>query len=471
MSDLATTTSWDPTAADPETDDAVLTFVVLACVGDPGRVGESAPLEKGAGPWVLGRQGDLPWRRRRPGRAEPTGPIGDRRLSRQHLSIAWQRSRIEVTNKGRLPLRLNGQPVEACTVAAGDLLDVGGRLLLYVTLHPADLPDVPADHPWGQADEGGLVGESPAAWTLRERIHFLGRREAHVLVLGPSGVGKELVVSSLHGVSRRARRPMVSRNAATIPESLADAELFGNLQGYPNPGMPGRPGLVGEADGTVLFLDEFGELPLDVQARLLRVLDDGEYSRLGEARPRRSDLRLIAATNRAPETLKHDVLARFPLRLEVPPLEQRREDIPLLAAHLLRRIARTDPEVARRAFPDGDVDQPPRLSVGLVQQLVARSYHTHVRELETLLWQSLTDMSEEGRLKPVEPGVAMPVPAVSVQSGPTDPSTLDPEHIQRVLDRHGGAQEPTWKELGLANRYVLSRLVKKHDLRVRGRGR
>lgn len=471
MSDLATTTSWDPIAAEPERDDSVLTLVVLAALGDPERVGESAALAKGAGPWVLGRQGTLPWVRRRPGRAEPTGLIDDRRLSREHLTLAWKGSRVEVSNQGRLPLRLNGRPADQCPVMPGDLLDVGGRLLLYVTRHPEQLPDVPASHPWGRADDDGLVGESPVSWTLRERIRFLGRRQAHVLVLGPSGVGKELVVASLHAASRRGRRPLVSRNAATIPESLADAELFGNLQGYPNPGMPGRPGLVGEADGTALFLDEFGELPLDVQARLLRVLDDGEYSRLGEARPRRSDLRLIAATNRSPDTLKHDVLARFPLRLDVPPLEARREDIPLLAAHLLRRIARNDPEVARRAFPEGDIEQPPMLSVALVQQLVARTYHTHVRELEALLWQSLT-ASSEGRLGAVErPEEVSAAPSPSVQSGPIDPSSLDPEHIQRVLDRHGGQQEPTWKELGLASRHVLGRLVKKHDLKVRGRSR
>ena len=119
---------------------------------------------------------------------------------------------------------------------------------------------------------------------------------------------------------------MISRNAASFPETLIDAELFGNARNYPNPGMPERPGL----------------------------LDSGEYQRLGESRPRKADFRLVAATNRPDSYLKEDVLARLRIRVEVPDLNARREDIPLVARHLLRRIARNDPELARRYFPDGD---------------------------------------------------------------------------------------------------------------------
>src|SRR5256885_12859655 len=105
---------------------------------------------------------------------------------------------------------------------------------------------------------------------------------------------------------------MVSRNAATFPAGLIDVELFGNVANYPNHGMPERPGVVGEADGSTLFLDEIGELPTELQSHLLRFLDErGEYTRLGDARRRTSDVRVVAATNRALEDLKHDLAARL----------------------------------------------------------------------------------------------------------------------------------------------------------------
>src|SRR6185503_16398678 len=114
---------------------------------------------------------------------------------------------------------------------------------------------------------------------------------------------------ALHELSPRAERRLVSRNAATLPSGLMDAELFGNAKNYPNPGMAERAGLIGEANGGTLFLDEIGELPAELQAHLLRVLDgDGEYQRLGDAQQRRSDFRLVAATNRDPSSLKHDFL-------------------------------------------------------------------------------------------------------------------------------------------------------------------
>ncbi len=399
------------------------------------------------------------------------GPLNDPQLSREQLVLSQVDGHPHVRNAGRVPLTLNGRPVEACPLAVGDLLMVGDRVLLWVSERPDHLPgDVIGGPGWGAADELGIVGESPAAWALRHHVRFVARRNAHVLVLGASGTGKEMVANALHTLSDRRRQPLVSRSAATIPESLADAELFGNLAGYPNPGMPARPGLVGEADRSTLFLDEFGELPVEQQARLLRVLDSGEYTRLGEARARRADLRLVAATNRDPAALKHDVLARLQIRIHVPPLGERVEDVGLLAVHLLRRIARDDRELAARFFPEGDPNGAPRLTMRLLQQLLTHRYTTHVRELEALLWQAIT--ASEGEILDV-PAAGLRLPIVSVatsRSGPVDPTTLDPEVIQSALDRHGGQQEPVWRELGLASRHVLARLVKKHGLNVRGRG-
>src|SRR5262249_4513267 len=151
---------------------------------------------------------------------------------------------------------------------------------------------------FGAPDPHGILGESPAAWALREHLSLAAHSGQHILLLGQSGTGKELAARAIHALSPRRDKPFIARNAATFPEGLVDAELFGTAKGYPNAGSPERPGLIAEADGGTLFLDEIGELPAHLSSHLLRVLDrGGEYQRLGESRVRRSDLRVVAATN------------------------------------------------------------------------------------------------------------------------------------------------------------------------------
>ena len=197
----------------------------------------------------------------------------------------------------------------------------------------------------------------------------------------------------------------MARNAATLPPGLVDAELFGNARNYPNPGAPERPGLIGQADGGTLFLDEIGEASHEVQAHLLRVLDAGEYHRLGEATARRADLRLIAATNRADSELKHDLCARLPLRVKVPDLDERREDIPLLCGHLLRHARQANPEIGARFFSRLTT---PRLDPALVDHLVRRPYTTHVRELDAILWRAMTASTSDVVTLPAEPETTPP---------------------------------------------------------------
>jgi len=279
-----------------------------------------------------------------------------------------------------------------------------------------------------------------------------------VLLLGESGSGKELVARALHKRSARGRRSMVCRNAATFPEALIDAEVFGNAKNYPNPGTPDRKGLVGEADGSTLFLDEIGELPEHLQAHLLRVLDEGEYQRLGEARARTADLRLIAATNRPVGRLKHDFLARFPLRLTLPPLRDRVEDIPLLALHLLRQIAGADRDLAVRFFDDGVGGPVPRVSLELVEGLIAHNFPANVRELEHVLWSAL--LTSPGRTLRLtsEVGGQLLAPSAGERTEPVD---ITPEALRDSLRRHGGVQARVWRELGLKNRWALRRLIRK----------
>ncbi|MEZ4236430.1 MAG: sigma 54-interacting transcriptional regulator [Myxococcota bacterium] len=350
-------------------------LVVLWCADEPERAGEVAWLDDP--PLVLGRSGTLAFVRARPGGDEPTPPLRAPRISREQLRIVAEGRDLLVENLGRCPMLLNGRPTPRCPWVPGALIELQDQLLLRCERR-GPLPAAPSSHPFGEPDADGIVGETPEAWEIRRQIAFCGPLDAHVLVRGPSGSGKELVARALHARSRRRRSALVSRNAATFPETLIEAELFGNLAGFPNPGMPARPGLVGAADGSTLFLDEFGELPPAQQARLLRVLDQGEYTRLGEARATRADLRLVAATNRPLDVLKSDVLARFPLRIELPGLDLRRADVPLVAAQLLRRIAREEPHLARFVAPSTGT---PRITASLVAALVDHPYTTHVREL------------------------------------------------------------------------------------------
>jgi two-component system nitrogen regulation response regulator GlnG/two-component system response regulator HydG len=314
---------------------------------------------------------------------------------------------------------------------------------------------------FGAEDADGLVGESPAIWELRSRIQFAAGRTAHVLITGASGTGKELVANAIHRRSPRGRRSIVSRNAATLPASLLDAELFGNAPNYPNAGMAERPGIIGQADGSSLFLDELGELPSDLHAHLLRVLDAGEYQRLGDARAQKSDFRFMAATNRGATSLKQDLAARLALNVHVPGLEQRREDIPLLARHIVARIMRADPELERSFAEKPKADSRAstsglRISAELSNALVCHQYVTHVRELESLLYCSaqtspagvLECTSEVQRLL----RVAEPV---------REPATISRAQLHEALARHGGVKEHAWRELGLGSRYALLRLMRK----------
>jgi transcriptional regulator with GAF, ATPase, and Fis domain len=395
--------------------------------------------------------------RQRPGINEPAGPLLGKRLSREQLRLSLAPSgEVLAENIGRCPMLVGGEERSSARLSPGDTLCLRKELLLLVTRRPLLLPPLssfPAGQrpPFGAADPHGLVGESPAIWALREQIAFSAHRNFHILLLGESGTGKELVARAIHRLSARSTGPFVARNAATLPPGLVDAELFGNAKNYPNAGMPERLGLVGEADGGTLFLDEIGELPEELQVHLLRVLDrGGEHQRLGEARPRTSDLRFVGATNRGLERLKHDLLARFTLRLKLPPLEARREDIPMLAQHLLREGSEDDPDIRRRFAEPGPTARF-RLSQPLIEQLLAHPYRTHVRELSMLLWQAIAESS----------GDTVEAPSAAA-APPEEPlPQLNREAIEACLARNGGVIERSWRELGLKNRFVLMRLVKK----------
>ncbi|MDQ0742395.1 sigma-54 dependent transcriptional regulator [Pseudomonas sp. W4I3] len=236
-----------------------------------------------------------------------------------------------------------------------------------------------ADKPGVDNSNGeiGIIGSCPPMQDLYSKIRKVAPTDSNVLIQGESGTGKELVARALHNLSRRAKAPMISVNCAAIPESLIESELFGHEKGAFTGASAGRAGLVEAADGGTLFLDEIGELPLEAQARLLRVLQEGEIRRVGSVQSQKVDVRLIAATHRDLKSLakigqfREDLYYRLHvIALKLPALRERGADVNEIAnAFLLRqsaRINRTDLKFA----PDAE------------QAIRHYSWPGNVRELE-----------------------------------------------------------------------------------------
>src|SRR5438270_418518 len=239
---------------------------------------------------------------------------------------------------------------------------------------------------------GELVGRGPALEAVVRQIDLVAPTDAAVLVLGESGTGKELVAREVHRRSRRAGRPLVRVNCAAVPRELYESEFFGHARGAFTGALRDRVGRFELAEGGTLFLDEVGEIPLELQSKLLRVLQEGEIERVGEERTRRVDVRLVAATNRDLRAeadagrFRQDLYYRlsvFPL--ELPPLRKRKEDIPLLAEHFLQASAR---KLGRPT---------PRLTLAAVQRLQQYGWPGNVRELQHVLERAVIT-STSGRI-------------------------------------------------------------------------
>lgn len=241
-------------------------LVIAWSAREPHRVGEAALLE-GTGPWTLGRSTDelsqLAFAKQRPRATVITGGLAGGSVSRRQIEIERTASGLSLRNVGQARMRVNGADAISEVVIDGDVVELADHYVFFVTTRPGSLGDDFdwAAYPFGEADALGIVGESAAAWKLRADVAFAAMTNAHVLVHGASGTGKELCAAALHALSPRARRPFIARNASTFPPGLVDAELFGHAKNYPNAGMPEREGLVGAADGGTLFLGENGEIP------------------------------------------------------------------------------------------------------------------------------------------------------------------------------------------------------------------
>ena len=301
-----------------------------------------------------------------------------------------------------------------------ELLETVSRILHQQSMQRSAPPDV--------TDEGGgrqtMIGNCSAMQLVYSRIRKTAPADVTVLILGESGTGKELVARALHQQSKRAQAPLICVNCAAIPETLIESELFGHEKGAFTGASAARTGLVEAADGGTLFLDEIGELPLDAQARLLRVLQEGEIRKIGSVETRHVNVRLIAATHRDLRALSKSGDFRLDLyyrlnvmQIELPPLREREDDVLEIADILL------DKACQRHERPGL------RLSRAARQELRDYPWPGNVRELENALERGVI-LAEGHLIHPDDLGLApashRPPPAAGPAPSPTSTDTSQP---------------------------------------------
>jgi DNA-binding NtrC family response regulator len=310
-----------------------------------------------------------------------------------------------------------------------------------------------------------MIGVSPRMQRVFRLISKVAPTESTVLLTGESGTGKEMVATSIHLQSRRAHRPFVTVNCAAIPETLFESELFGHARGAFTGAVSDRQGLLKQADHGTIFLDEVAEMPLSVQPKLLRALQNGEVRRVGDTESVRVDIRVIAATNRdlgralEEGKLREDLYYRLSVfQIELPPLRERREDIPLLANYFRDRFAR---RMKKR------VD---RFTERAQYCLLHYDYPGNVRELMNAIERAVT-LAEDGEISHLDlpPSFREP-PMPLLREGDPFPysetmtlTQLEAEHIRRALIHFAGNTTKTSRSLGIS-RSTLWRKMKEYGL-------
>ncbi|AWF82529.1 response regulator [Microbulbifer sp. A4B17] len=304
----------------------------------------------------------------------------------------------------------------------------------------------------------GMIGSSPVMRELYGRIHKVAPTDATVLVHGETGTGKELVARAIHEESRRANKPLISVNCAAIPDTLIESELFGYEKGAFTGAQSSREGLVAAADGGTLFLDEIGELPLEAQARLLRVLQEGEVRPIGSIESRKVDVRLVTATHRnlrqlsAERKFREDLYYRINVvQMTLAPLRERGRDVLALAEHLLEKFCT---KIERPLL---------RLSPEAIQAVTTYTWPGNVRELENAIQRAVILTDKNSReidhktldidldLVPIEEADGIPRPR-SLHTDPREDLSLE-DYFARFVIEH----QDTMSETDLAKKLGVSR--------------
>ena len=344
---------------------------------------------------------------------------------------------VVLTGFGTIP-----EAVEAVRLGAADYLTkpLESPRALVAVVDRLLAPDTPADV---------FVTGDPRTLEVLALVDRVAAADVAVLVTGESGTGKELVARRLHARSPRAGGPFVALNAAALPESLAESELFGHERGSFTGADRARAGRFEEASGGTLFLDEVGELSPALQAKLLRVLEDRRVRRLGSERDVPVDVRVVAATNRdlAREaesgSFRRDLFFRLAVvPVALPPLRERPGDIPLLAGHLVTSLA------ARHRVPV------PELTPGALDALARHDWPGNVRELRNALERAVVVRGGQAiRAEDVQPSVALAAPALTL-----DEETRQREAALEALRLSGGNRDAAARRLGISVRTLYYRL-------------
>lgn len=325
-------------------------------------------------------------------------------------------------------------------------------------------------------DEMRMIGQSPAFLACAEKLGRVADSEAPILLYGESGVGKELAAEFVHKSSARRGHPYVAVNCAAIAESVFESEFFGHERGAFTGCIGRKQGLFELAHGGTLFLDEVGEIPLSMQPKLLRVLETGEYRRVGGTENLTADVRIVSATNRNlldrvdQGLFREDLYYRIAgIDVTLPSLRERRPDIPALAEALLARIG----SAAKRR---------PRLGEDAISRLMAYDYPGNVRELRNVLQKAAAltangiihakhiQFESSGDISPLKLPQPEPLPpmtetAVMVSSAGLSIEEMEIRHIQDLLARHSGHRRTVADILGISER-TLYRKLNRYDLHL-----
>lgn len=306
---------------------------------------------------------------------------------------------------------------------------------------------------WNQI---GMVGKSPAMMAIYDLVKRVALTQANVLISGESGTGKEMVARGIHENGPRSKKPFIAINCAAIPEGLLESELFGHAKGSFTGAIQKKRGLFEEAAGGTLFLDEIGDMNIQLQAKLLRVIQERKVRPVGETQAKEIDVRIIAATHRDLKasvkegSFREDLFYRLSvIPIVIPPLRQRKEDIPLLVDSFLRRFSASN-QLTLRSFTQK-----------ALRKLMDHTWEGNVRELENVVERAVVlstkqTIDEEEIPFQVTPGaMADPLPLESAAELPTI-ADLEKRYIRQILEKTGGRKDQAAQILGI-NRRTLYR--------------
>jgi len=312
-----------------------------------------------------------------------------------------------------------------------------------------------------RAEYFNIIGASKAMQTIYETIESVAKSDANVLIVGESGTGKELIANAIHYNSLRAKKPFIKVNCAALPKELIESELFGHTKGAFTGAHADKDGLIQHAAGGSLLLDEIAEMPVELQPKLLRVLQERSYRKIGSEKTYAVDFRLISSTNRPPADAIRDGLLRDDLfyristiTIHVPPLRERTEDIQILTEHFLKMYAR---KYQRQI---GGISQT------AYQRLFAHTWPGNVRELQNVIERAVL-LAKNNKIEPVDlPFDNGSLPEKAAQSAGWDvPPNLTLEEIEKLviektLQRTGGNKQAAANLLGIYRPRLYSKIRK-----------